>query len=227
MDCREEARAQLPYLASDAFTHQRADDWYVFTYVRRPAYYTAVNVGERGTGQQRMGLGLVWHPEAGAVIQSQSGRGLEAWGTRAVDADGVYEAGDIRAEVTRFELGGEVIEPEEGVRDLPNGEADFQISYPLGDEETPNRKTLSFTDAEFTVEVSHRGAFQEQIPLLVRQGGEIAMDDQIVRLERGGVTMLIEFDGAGEIDVVDGDGVEVLVATGTGKLSYTIRWESE
>ena len=221
---RQQARAQLPYLASESFTHQRVDDRYVFTYVRRPSYYAVFNAGRRGTRQQRMGLGLVWHPDAGTLIQSQSGRSLEAWGTRAADADEVHEAADIPHDAIRFTLANELLKPEYGVGDLPHDTADFVAKYSLGDGQ--GDKSVAFANEAITVNVNHRGAFQEQIPLRVRQGDDITLDTDNVRLERGGVTMVVEFNGAQKVEVVDGDGVTVILARATNELAYKIRWET-
>ncbi len=220
---RQQARAELPYRASDRFTHQRVDDRYVFTYVRRPSYYAAFNAGRRGTSQQRMGLGLVWHPDVGSLIQSQSGRSLEAWGTRAQGANQVYEAGDIRPDAIRFTLADASLNPEYGVGDLPDDRADFVVSYSLGDDQ--GDKVVAFIDQAIKVTANHSGPFQEQVPLLVRQEDEITLDDDKVHLERGGVTMVVEFSGAEKLEVVDGDGVTVIVARATNALGYTIRWE--
>lgn len=95
-------------------------------------------------------------------------------------------------------------------------------SYSLGDEQ--GDKVVAFIDEAITVTVNHSGAFQEQIPLLVRQDDEISLDDDKVRLERGGVSMVVEFNGAEKLEVVDGDGVTVIVAHATNALGYTIRW---
>ena len=47
-EARDEARAQLPYLAKDRYTHLRMDDRVAVhhTFVRRPAYYAIFNAGE-------------------------------------------------------------------------------------------------------------------------------------------------------------------------------------
>ncbi len=222
-DEREQAQAELPYLARANFIHQRVDDRYVFTYVRRPDYYAAFNTGRRGTGRQRMGLGLVWHPDAGTLVQSQSDRRLEAWGTRARNAEQVYEAGDIRPDAIRFMLGDEPWKPEYGVHDLPDDTADLVASYSLGDDR--GWKSLAFTNEAILVTVQHDGAFQEQIPLLVRQDDNITLDADGVRLERGGVTMVIEFNDAQTLEAMDGDQVTVIVARGTDELKYAIRWQ--
>src|SRR5439155_20219680 len=69
---RAAAVAMLPYVARDRFIHQRVDSRKpaVFTFVRRPAYYAAFATGPQITPQQRLGLGIVWSPTTGAVLQS-------------------------------------------------------------------------------------------------------------------------------------------------------------
>lgn len=222
-DQRQHARADLPYLASDSFTHQRVDNRYIFSYVRRPAYYAALNAGRRGSSHQRMGLGLVWHPDGGTLIQSQSRRSLEAWGTRAQGAEQVHEAGDIRTDAIHFMLADQRVNPEYGVRDLPGGSADFVARYAIGDDQ--GNKLVAFTDQAITVTVKHDGEFHEQIPLLVRPDDQISLDDDRVRLERRSIAMIVEFDGAQAVERIEGDGVSVIVARANGALDYTIRWE--
>jgi hypothetical protein len=156
------AVAKLPYLARESFTHQRSDSRkpLVCTYVRRPTYYAAFNAGEPRHEQQRFGLGILWHPAAGAVIQSQTGSSDFAWGTRREGAEGVYEAGKLLPE---FTVAGKAVRVEPGCRDLPAGP--LVVSYPVGD---AGRKTVTFDGEAITVEVAHAGAFTEHIPLLLR-----------------------------------------------------------
>lgn len=223
-DQRKEAREKLPYLASDNFTHQRADDRYVFTYVRRPGYYAAFSIGERGDKLQRLGLGLIWHPQAGTLIQTPREGILEAWGTRAENAENVYEASDIMADIARFTLNGENIAPAEGVRDLLPGEP--AVEYPLGN--GGNGKKVNFTDDLIAVEVSHAGAFREQLPLLVREKDRVVLDDETVYVERNGVRLAVRFEGSRGVSVVDGDSdkAKVIVAEGAVHLKYTLRFET-
>jgi hypothetical protein len=72
---RAAAIARLPYLARNRFTHQRVDDRNPMnsTFVRRLGYYAAFNAGAKVSAMQRYGLGLLWNPEMGAVLQTQSG----------------------------------------------------------------------------------------------------------------------------------------------------------
>jgi hypothetical protein len=67
-----------------------------FTFVRRPAYYAAFTTGEIVTAAT-FGLGLLWTPQAGTFLQSQTGGTTTAWGTRRADTSMVYEAATIPA----------------------------------------------------------------------------------------------------------------------------------
>ncbi len=221
---REEARAQhLPYRASENFTHQRADDRYVFTYARRPPYYAILNLGRRPRRQeaQRLGLVLVWHPQAGTFLQSQKGSNREAWGTRADGAGSVYEARDIAGDAAVFEIDGKPIKPEKGVRDLPEDGADVVVAYPLGGG-GDNTKSVTFGSERIAVEIHHSGAFNEHIPLLAGAEDNITVENQTVRVERNSVVMFVEFDGARRVGLEDGDFTKVIVAEATDRLAYTL-----
>src|SRR5690606_10729013 len=137
---RREARNALPYVARNHFIHQRGDgvrhDCF-FTFIRRPGYYVAFNSGEHYRSQQRLGLGLLWHPEFGTLLQSQTGTRDFAWGTRLVGGDSVAEAASINAV---FIIDGKPIPPEPGARDLPDGELTVRYPVPGGE------KQLRFLD---------------------------------------------------------------------------------
>ena len=62
---------------------QRVDDLTHFevTFIRRPTYYAAFSAGEQEREQQRFGLGLLWNPVTGTVLQSQSRAQDAAWRT--------------------------------------------------------------------------------------------------------------------------------------------------
>ncbi len=99
----QEAVAKLPYLARTRFVHQRVDDRVAtsFTFVRRPGYYAIWNAGAKPVEQTRLGLGLVWHPSLGTVLQSQTGSATGAWGTAAEGQDQVFEAKQLEVDVRR------------------------------------------------------------------------------------------------------------------------------
>jgi hypothetical protein len=147
---RDAALQKLPYLASDRFVKQLKDTRKnaVFTYVRRPSYYAAFNSGEKITEQQRLGLGIIWGPKFGTLMQSQTNSADFAWGTRADGAEQVYEAHGVDAtfhdDLTR-------------------------VTYPLG---TAGTKTITFGDDRIEVRIEHKGKFSEQLPMLVPSGGK-------------------------------------------------------
>lgn len=157
---KQEAIERLPYLARSSFAHQRSDSRakLTCTYVRRAGFYAAFNSGEPKHEQQRLGLGIVWSPSAGAVLQSQTASSDHAWGTRRDGAEQVYEAGKVTAS---YEVDGKEIAPQDGARDLPPGR--LVVRYPLGES---GKKEVTFDESGITVEIEHRGRFVEQIPLL-------------------------------------------------------------
>ncbi|MGH9882852.1 MAG: hypothetical protein ACRD6N_15550, partial [Pyrinomonadaceae bacterium] len=90
---RNAALKLLPY-RDRRFIHQRMDsrERLVFTFVRQPGYYAIFNSGPHLTNQQRYGLGLIWQPEMGAFLQSQTGTSDAAWGTVLRPNQPVYES---------------------------------------------------------------------------------------------------------------------------------------
>jgi hypothetical protein len=89
--------------------------------------YAAFNTGNQ-RNNQRLGLGLLWHPEMGAVIQSQTGSSTHAGGTRGGDAPTVYEAATVPA---TFKVGATAVTPEVGARDSAGGTT-LLASYDVG-----------------------------------------------------------------------------------------------
>jgi hypothetical protein len=145
-----EARRRLPFQASDRFVHQLHDDRssLTFAYVRRPSYYAAFNSGKHLTAQQRYGLGLVWTPTAGAVLQSQTGSDTAAWGTSTEGHAAVWESGDVNA---TFEDG------------------NATVRYAVGDGE----KVVRFLEDRIEVTVRAHGHLTETLPLLGSAGMEV------------------------------------------------------
>lgn len=166
---KTEARSMLPVFESGYFTHLRTDNRepMSFAFVRRDGHYAVFSVGEQITPRQRFGLGLVWMPEGGAVLQSHSGSVEGAWGTRAVGNENVYET-SISDPI--FRMDSEIVAIESGTQDLRPGT--FSVSYRLGD---PGEKSISFLDEEIVVSVTHAGGFREHIPLLVSSRDDITL----------------------------------------------------
>ena len=160
-----DSRGKLPYNARARFVHQRMDSRspMVYTFVRRPLYYAAFNSGKRLTEQQRYGLGLVWSPTAGALLQSQTDSKTAAWGVAS--ADSVFEAGDLNA---TFKSGSQTIAPTPGFRDLADG--DLTIRYAFGEH---GEKLVRFLEDRIEVTVRNAGRVSEIIPLLAADQSEI------------------------------------------------------
>ncbi len=171
-----EARARLPYLNRDRFNHGRHDPRLKtdFLYVRRPGYYAAFTAGTVVTSSQRFGLGLLWRPDTGVLLQSQSRSADAAWGTRAAGAADVYEAASILSHVRVADT--PVVQMPTAM-DLPSGE--LSVGYRLG---TQGDKTVAFHENEIAVDIRHPGAFEEQIPLVLAAGEQLVADPLGVRL---------------------------------------------
>jgi len=147
------------------------------TFVRKPTYYAAFSAGEQEREQQRFGLGLLWNPVAGTVLQSQSRSEDAAWGTVMHNRTSVpWEAFPIEAIYT---IDGTIVEPTSGAEDLTNGI--LEITYPLGSEglfSGIGEKKLSFGEEVISVDVSHLGSFTEILPLVTDANSEISIDQE-------------------------------------------------
>jgi autotransporter-associated beta strand protein len=176
----------LPYLASSRFNQQAVDSRrpLQFTFVRRPTYYASLNTGNVLTGQQRYGLGVMWNPTTGSVMQTQVNSDTLAWGTRASGATRVYEA---TTRTTSFSLNGSALTPQTGNRRLADG--NLSGSYALGSAGT---KSIAFDETGVTVTVSHTGAFSEDLPLLRKSGETVSVSGNTISLIRNGVTFSIQ-----------------------------------
>ena len=198
---KEEAIAGLPYLAKTEFIHVRKDSRnpLSFTFVRRPSYYAAFNSGKILTDQQRYGLGLLWNPNLGTVMQSQSGSSVAAYGTTAEGVEKLYEAGDV---FTRMLLKGQIIEPGIGKNDF-EGE-DLWITYNLGES---GKKEIFFKGDNLIIRIMHPGKFIETIPLLKSADDELIWNGSQIILENSGSSMIIDFRNSSGIDnlQVEGD----------------------
>jgi len=177
---RAAAIARLPYLARNRFVHQRVDDRNPMssTFVRQPGYYAAFNAGAKVADMQRYGLGLLWNPEVGTVLQTQS-KDAAPWGT-ALGGGQPYEAEAFHP-VMRMD--GRIVAAQPGARDLPGGESGPVVfEYALGDD---GKKTVTFGPDRIAVRVVHPDAFTEHLPLLLRRGDDLVLEDGVVRLRRG------------------------------------------
>jgi len=189
---KADAVSQLPYLARDRFIHQRADSRHpvVFTYVRRPSYYAIFNSGEILSKQQRYGLGLLWHPQAGGLLQAQTATDDAVWGAMAEGETSVYEAGSFAAQ---FRIDDRPVEPTAGAHDLPDGV--LTVTYPLGEQ---GEKTVTFAEDHIEITVRHNGPFAEHLPLLLGPTDDLELNTGHVALERNGVVCSVRFEDAAQ-----------------------------
>ncbi|MEF3304103.1 hypothetical protein [Paenibacillus sp. GYB003] len=218
----------LPYIASDRFNHQRNDDrsGLQFTYVRRPDYYAAFNAGPRKASQQSFGLGLLWHPEGGIMLSSQTehttaalSRGL-SWGTRKTTNVRVYESGNM---APTYKVNGQPIQPAVGHGDLPQG--NMKIRYDLG---TAGDKNVVFVEKGVSVDVRHEEEFEENVPLTIAPGDIVTVNPGIVTVTRGNAVLEIVFDADAEAAMepmgfkIYDYRIHMLKLKTSGELHYTI-----
>lgn len=190
---KKEAISRLPYLKNEHFIHVRHDDrsGTTYTFVRRPSYYAICNTGKKVTRQQRYGLGLLWNPSMGTVIQSQSRSNEADYGTRAEGSEQKFEAGDIAA---RMSVNGQAWEPAAGKNNPVDGE--FELSYPLGEH---GMKVICFRKDRLSVRIDHPGSFTETLPVLKAPCDSLMWDEHKVLLQHGCGTMVMKFTNASEI----------------------------
>lgn len=193
---RAAAFGLLPY-QRPLFVHQRVDnrERLAFTFVRRPGYYVAFNSGAKLTSQQRYGIGLIWEPEMGSVLQSQTGTTNAAWGTILGQNQNVFEADTLNAE---FSVNGKAVSLVPGHRDLPQGT--LIVKYSFSDQ---GEKILTFGERELTVVIDHSAPFREQIPLLVGSNDKLKVDSGELTLVRGQRVLSIKFDPQAQFETIE------------------------
>ena len=219
---RRTAVTALRHQTDVRFTHQRTDARkpIVFSFVRRPAYYAAFTTGETTTAQQRYGLGLLWIPGTGSVLQSQTAGLGTAWGTRVADTNVVYEATTFAG---TFRVRDSVVAPAVGNRDLPGG--DYRIDYPLG---ARGMKTVVFGERGLHVAVEHPGNFVEQLPLLVLPADAFVARPGRIELSRGPARLAVRWTPVTSPTVDSTDqrsgarGVLAVAIPATGALTYDV-----
>lgn len=194
---REAAREQLPYVASDRFVHQHVDDrtGLVCTHVRRPGYYAIFNGAPEALSNQRFGLGILWHPEAGTVLQSRKDVPNSTYGTRTGPDDAAYEREGLALTYT---LGDATVDPEPGSQDLSTGTSDLlTVEYPLGD---AGHKSVTFGEEGIDVSVTHAGTFVESVPILATDD-RVSVSENQVAVEYGATTLSVSAAGAHELEL--------------------------
>jgi len=188
---REAARGRLPYVAGDRFVHQHVDDrtGLVCTHVRRPGYYAIFNAAPEASSNQRFGLGALWHPEAGTVLQSRKDVPDTTYGTRTGPDDPPYEREGLDV---AYRLGDAAIDPAPGSHEHSAGGAEpLTVEYPLGD---AGRKSVRFGEDGIDVSVTHDGAFVESIPLLASDD-RLGRSETGVAVDYGATTLAVSADG--------------------------------
>ena len=219
---KKEAVANLPYLKKDRFTQIRHDGLAntSYTFIRRPDYYAIFNSGKIVTAQERFGLGLIWNPDIGTLLQSQSRTDTAAWGTKARGKQQVFEAADIFPEII---LDNKNWNPVNGIRNI--SAKSLLIKYPLGEN---GKKTILFEDNKIVVDVTCPGAFTEILPLLVSSDEQLKIDNDIIQIHKISGNMQLKLQNANGIDKKPFDDnlgtktCEVLEVNATDHLRYTI-----
>lgn len=218
---------KLPYLASDQFNFQATDPRpMVHTFVRKPSYYAAFNSGKiRQPARQHYGIGLVWNPKVGTILQSIGGTNL-AWGTQPGNADKPYEKGaDVLADIT---VDGKPLTPASGMTKLPDGSTQF--TYPLGE---TGRKIVLMGQDGIDVTIEHPGAFAERLPLIVRENEQVTVAAGKIELVRDGVTFSVVFDNNATPELATagkpqaGMVNQLVSVKATDRLKYTIRFAGQ
>jgi len=138
-----EARKLLRPVSENSFVEQMKDTRqpFTFTYVRRPGYYAAFAAARNPlTPQQRLGLTLVWTPNNGVLMQSQTAGKDSAWGT--------FLGSDLPAEAAGF--------------DSWYTEQNTMVHYPLPG---GGHKIVTLAPDRITVSIERDGEILERIPV--------------------------------------------------------------
>jgi hypothetical protein len=221
---RDAARAQLPSIAPGSAISQRHDPRMpaTFTYVRRPTYYAAFAAGKKSSGQQRFGLGLLYNPGYGAVIQSQTKTREQSWGTSVPKGDHNFEAQDLDVTYTRDKK--ELPKAKDGVNDVPPGT--LAVDYKLG---KSGKKTVTFTERGLDVAVELGGEIVETLPLLLVQGENVELTPGRARVKNKTGSCEVRFDAAVVPKTAESDERDILskrlvtlTLTARDKLDYTV-----
>lgn len=161
------AIAALPYLSSKDFAVQRRDTAtdQTYVYVRRPALYLAAFFGTRPSQYVRGSGGLLWHPEAGTIVQSQQDD-ASCWASVLPNG-----SPDARGLLTATYLVGD--RDWNGDRVVP-GSAPVTVDYDL---DSRIHTTLTLTKNVVTRAVKGSGPLTEQIPLVLKPTDTVTFAD--------------------------------------------------
>lgn len=244
---KQAAIDSLPYIANEDFTQVRGDAraGVEFSFIRRPGYYTIFNAANKANNMQSYGLGLLWHPEGGIMMSSNSENKETtgdnnlpvandmSWGTKPYyqgENQGIHRVYENAALIPQsYKLNGTEVKITDGIQNLEDG--DYEITYRLG--KGAGTKTIRCTDDTMDVSISHSGAFQECFPLMVRAEDKFEVHEDRFVLIRGRAVMEIKFDRPVTFDVVKKSYVRsrytmhMLSAKAEDELSYTISMRIE
>ena len=156
---KRRAIRQLPYLRSTDFAVQRKDTAtdQTYMYVRRPALYLAAFFGTRPSEHVRAAAGLLWHPAAGTIVQSQQDDTM-CWASLLPNGNP-----DARSLLTAsYRVGdrawnGDAVTP---------GSAPVTVDYALPDGRIRTR--LAITQNTVTRSVQATSTLTEQVPLVLK-----------------------------------------------------------
>ncbi|GHH28736.1 hypothetical protein [Lentzea cavernae] len=171
---RTAAIARLPYQRAH-FTERRSDQGQDFLFVRRPWWYVGGYFGvRRATSLARTGLTFLWHPAAGALVQSVNNNDHACWGTvfpgQVVDSNGPQQA------------------------EFPGGEP-YRFRYRTASGSVVTEVTVG---ERIVRSVRAQSAATEQIPLVVRDSDTVALDSRGLTLTRG--RTVVRFDWGRSLD---------------------------
>jgi hypothetical protein len=232
------AIASLPYLANTNFVHQRADrNGMSHTFIRRPKYYAAFNCATRvpPTGTPRFGLGILWHPQMGTIIQTPSAA-VSPWGValpdRISNGAGVYPAYYTTYESKEFpvtvKIAGQTVPIQVGNRNLPNSTSNPVVfEYGVFNNGT---KTVSFGPESIDVNIQLPGIFSENFFIILKGNDELKISSNTASVTRNGVTFRLTTSSGVRItnptgvnnDPPAGTRVARLRLEATNSLSYSI-----
>ena len=215
---KEQAQQSLPYLGKERFTHQRLDSRIktCFSFIRRPGYYLVFNSGARSTPQQCFGIGLLWTPKGGVLLQSQR-LPSPMWGTRPEGRPNVVES-DVF--FPTFFSDNKEIKPQTGIQDWDN--SPFRIQYGW---EPQGKKTLECSDDSIKITIDCPGRFTECFPFFLVPGTDYRLDQSQFETEgtklffTGSLTVQIK-----EVNLnVGGKKLFLLEATAQDRLDYVVK----
>ena len=175
-----EVRKLLRPLREASFVRQMKDTRrpLELTFVRRPGYYAAFAAGIPITPQQRYGLTLVWSPQSGVLLQSQTQGGETAWGTAGTEGKPLEAAG-VKATY----------------RDGGAG-----ATYPL----IGGHKSVIFAEDRILIRVEQAGEIVERLPVFdprcVKSEAKTTLRPQAESPVAGKKFTVVELRGSGQLE---------------------------